>query len=57
MSAEDLVACDQALVMSYIRSGRTADAVALAEQGVRESGRFAPVYRQLLEQARGSMGR
>jgi hypothetical protein len=54
MSAEDLVACDQALVMSYIRSGRTADAVALAEQGVRESGRFAPVYRQLLEQARGS---
>ena len=54
MSAEDLVACDQALVMSYLRSGRTADAVALAEQGVRESGRFAPVYRQLLEQARGS---
>jgi hypothetical protein len=40
--------------MSYLRSGRTADAVALAEQGVRESGRFAPVYRQLLEQARGA---
>jgi lysophospholipase L1-like esterase len=50
MAAEDLVACDQALITSYLRCGRTADARALAERGIRESGRFAGVYRQLLEQ-------
>ena len=54
MFAEDLVACDQALFLSYLRAGRGADAVALAERGIRESGRFAPVYRQLLEQAGGA---
>ncbi len=50
MAAEDLVACDQALITSYLRCGRAADARALAERGIRESGRFAGVYRQLLEQ-------
>ncbi len=50
MSAEDLVACDQALITSYLQCGRVADARALAERGCRESGRFAGVYRQLLEQ-------
>jgi lysophospholipase L1-like esterase len=50
MAAEDLVACDQALIASYLRCGRTADAKALADRGIRESGRFAGVYRQLLEQ-------
>lgn len=50
MAAEDLVACDQALIASYLKCGRAADARALAERGIRESGRFAGVYRQLLEQ-------
>ncbi|MBP7829499.1 MAG: hypothetical protein KA248_06240 [Kiritimatiellae bacterium] len=47
MRAEDLVACDQALVMSYLKTGRTADARALADEGIRNSGRFAGVYRKL----------
>jgi lysophospholipase L1-like esterase len=50
MSAEDLVACDQALVISYTRSGRTQDALALADRGVRESGRFASIYRRMQEE-------
>jgi len=50
MAAEDLVACDQALIASYLKCGRATDARALAERGIRESGRFAGVYRQLLEQ-------
>lgn len=47
MRAEDLVACDQALFLSYIKTGRKAEAIELAEQGIRESGRFAPVYRRM----------
>ena len=50
MAAEDLVACDQALIASYLKCGRATDARALAERGIRESGRFSGVYRQLLEQ-------
>lgn len=55
MAAEDLVACDQALVMSYTRAGRTQDALALADRGIRESGRFAAIYRRMREEiGRGS---
>ncbi len=50
MNAEDLVACDQALVLSYVRTGRLAEAAALVEDGLRNSGRFAPLYRQLQKQ-------
>jgi hypothetical protein len=50
MQAEDLVACDQALVASYIRLGRTAEALALCEEGIRSSGRFATIYQRLREQ-------
>lgn len=50
MNAEDLVACDQALFLSYMKTGRKKEALQLAEQGARESGRFAPVYRQMKEQ-------
>jgi lysophospholipase L1-like esterase len=52
MSAEDLVACDQALVLSYTRAGRTSDAMALIERGIRESGRFASVYERMRDEAR-----
>jgi lysophospholipase L1-like esterase len=55
MAAEDLVACDQALVLSYIRAGRAQDALGLVDRGIRESGRFAPVYRRMREEiARGA---
>ena len=47
MNAEDLVACDQALVLSYSKTGRFADARALIADGIRNSGRFAGVYRAL----------
>jgi tetratricopeptide (TPR) repeat protein len=47
MRAEDLVACDQALATSYLRTGRKADAIALAEDGIQHSGSFAGIYRQL----------
>jgi len=50
MAAEDLVACDQALVISYTRSGRTQDALALTDRGIRESGRFASIYRKMREE-------
>jgi tetratricopeptide (TPR) repeat protein len=52
MAAEDLVACDQALFMSYIKTGNTAAALQLANEGIEKSGRFAPVYQQL----RGQLG-
>lgn len=47
MNAEDLVACDQALFLSYLKTGRKAEAMELAERGIRESGRFAPVYSRM----------
>lgn len=50
MNAEDLVACDQALFMSYVRTGDRAAAVALCDEGVRNAGRFAPMYRQMRAQ-------
>ena len=52
MRAEDLVACDQALFMSYVKTGNVAAARALTEEGIRNAGRFAPVYQQL----RGQLG-
>ena len=50
MTAEDLVACDQALFMSYIKTGNTSAALQLANEGIEKSGRFAPVYQQLRSQ-------
>ncbi len=47
MTAEDLVACDQALFMSYVQTGNTAAALQLANEGIEKSGRFAPIYQQL----------
>jgi hypothetical protein len=47
MSAEDLVATDQALILSYLKTGQTAAARALADDGIAHSGRFSNLYRQL----------
>ena len=49
MNAEDLVACDQALVVSYTKTERLADAKALVMDGIQHSGRFAGIYRQMLD--------
>ena len=50
MANEDLVACDQALMASYAKTGELELARALAEEGIRNGGRFASVYRRLKEE-------
>ncbi|MFM7808352.1 MAG: hypothetical protein ACKPEA_10570, partial [Planctomycetota bacterium] len=47
MAGDDLVACDQALVDSYMMTGNRVAAVALTEDGLRNAGKFAPAYRQM----------
>lgn len=48
MTAGDLLACDQALVMSYVKTDRIPEARSLIHDGIRRNGRFAGIYRQLL---------
>ncbi|MFN3408953.1 MAG: hypothetical protein ACK45B_08180 [Limisphaerales bacterium] len=48
----DLVAADQALIVSFLRTGRTNDAIRLAEHGAANAGQFAPLYRQMLNELR-----
>jgi len=47
MQAEDLVATDQALILSYLQTGKKEEALALADDGIKNSGKFADIYRQL----------
>ncbi len=47
MKDEDLVACDHALILSWIRTGRFAEAYALADRGAQGDKRFAHIYRQM----------
>ena len=47
VGAEDLVACDQALVLSYVKTNRKPEALALAQEGIKKSGRFSQTYRDL----------
>jgi tetratricopeptide (TPR) repeat protein len=47
MKAEDLVATDQALFLSYLQTGRKTEALALADDGIKNSGQFADIYRRL----------
>jgi len=51
MQAEDLVATDQALFLSYLQSGQKKEALALADDGIKNSGRFADLYRRLRAEA------
>lgn len=46
---EDLVACDQALAVAYVETRQYAKARALAENGIRQSGKFAPAYERILD--------
>ena len=43
----DLVAVDQALIMSYRRTGRMEEAMQLVENGIQNSGQYARMYRML----------
>ena len=52
MQAEDLVATDQALFLSYLQTGKKKEALALAADGIKNSGQFAEVYRRLREEAK-----
>ena len=52
MRAEDLVATDQALFLSYLNTGRKREAIALAEEGIKNSGQFRDIYRGLREEAK-----
>jgi len=47
LRAEDLVACDQALVLSYRKTRQYDAARALVEQGLRAGGPYAQVYEKL----------
>jgi len=51
MRAEDLVATDQALFLSYLNTGRKREAITLAEEGIKNSGQFRDIYRGLREEA------
>ncbi|HKQ46481.1 MAG TPA: tetratricopeptide repeat protein [Phycisphaerae bacterium] len=47
VSGSDLVAVDQALVVSYMSVGRRVDALRLIDDGIDNSGEFASLYRQM----------
>ncbi|MFM7809570.1 MAG: hypothetical protein ACKPEA_16830, partial [Planctomycetota bacterium] len=50
MRAEDLVACDQALFMSYVNTGNRPAAIMLCDDGMRNAGQFAGFYKSLRAQ-------
>ena len=51
MQAEDLVATDQALFLSYLQTGQKKEALALADDGIKNAGEFAHIYQRLREEA------
>jgi len=51
MQAEDLVATDQALLLSYLQTGQKEKALALADEGIKNSGQFTEIYRRLRAEA------
>ena len=51
MQAEDLVATDQALILSYLQTGQKTEALALADDGIKNSGRFKEIYERLRAEA------
>jgi len=48
MQNEDLIACDQALVMSYIRTGKRNEALELLNSGISFGGKFSETYKRIL---------
>lgn len=52
LSNEDLVACDQALVASYIKTGKKNEAQALVDDGIKNSDKFSSIYTAMGQQIR-----
>ena len=50
LSGSDLVAVDQALIISYLKTGAADQAIRLAQNGVEQGGQYAPLYRNMLTQ-------
>jgi tetratricopeptide (TPR) repeat protein len=50
LGEQELVAADQALMVSYLKLGRFTEAAALAENGVKHSGQYAEMYRGFLRE-------
>ena len=45
----DLVAADEALVLSYLKTGKVAEARQLIQNGIDHSGNYADYYRAMLK--------
>lgn len=50
LSGSDLFAVDQALIVSYLKTGAADQALHLAQNGVEKGGQYAPLYHNLLTQ-------
>jgi hypothetical protein len=50
LSGLDLVAADQALVVSFLQTGQADQARALAANGAARAGQYAPMYQRMLEE-------
>jgi tetratricopeptide (TPR) repeat protein len=50
LTGTDLVAADQALVVSYLKTGRPADARQIVDNGIAHSGQFARFYIKMREE-------
>lgn len=50
----DLVATDQALILSYIKTGQLESARGIAEQGSEHSGQYSGLYKRFLDEIPGS---
>ena len=48
LNGTDLVAADQALIVSYLKTGRFAEARQIVEYGIAHSGTYAEFYRRML---------
>jgi len=50
----DLVATDQALILSYVKTGQLESARRLAKEGSEQSGQYRGIYKKFLDELPGS---
>ena len=50
LSGADLLPVDQALMVSYLKTGAADQAIRIAQDGVEQGGEYAPAYQNLLRQ-------